>query len=62
MARWVVFGEMELGRLEANDRAGAERAALRLYGARMVRVQSVVSLEAAALEKRAEPRDPWEDP
>jgi hypothetical protein len=60
MARWAVFGEVELGRLEANDREGAERAARRIYGDRLVRVQSVVSLEAAAAERRAA-RDPWEE-
>lgn len=61
MARWVAFGEAELGRLEASDREGAERAARRLYGDQVVRVQSVLSLEAARAELREKRRDPWED-
>lgn len=58
----MAFGEKELGRLDAADREGAERAARRLYGHQLVRVQSVVSLEAAASELREKRRDPWEDP
>lgn len=61
MAHWVAFGEKELGRLEANDREGAERAARRLFGHQLVRVQSVLSLEAAAAERREQRRDPWEE-
>lgn len=60
MARWVAFGEAELGRLEASDREGAERAARRVYGDRLVRVQSVLSLEAARAEQRRS-RDWWEE-
>ena len=61
MARWVCFGESELGRLEAGDLEGAERAARRLYGEQVVRVQSVLSLEAARAEQREKRRDPWEE-
>lgn len=61
MARWVMFGEIELGRHDANDREGAERLGRRIYGDKLVRVQSVVSLEAAAAERRAASRDPWEE-
>lgn len=61
MARWVAFGERELGRLDAADREGAERAARRLYGNQVVRVQSLLSLEAARDELREKRRDPWEE-
>lgn len=65
MARWVAFGELELGRLEASDREGAERRARQLYGDRCVRVQSLLSLEAAAAEteeaRMRGRRDPWDD-
>lgn len=57
----MAFGEAELGRLEASDREGAERAARRLYGDQVVRVQSVLSLEAARAEQREKRRDPWEE-
>lgn len=57
MARWILFGEVELERIEAADRAGAERLAHRRFGTRVVRVQSVVSWEAAQEELQAEERN-----
>lgn len=57
MARWIFFGEVELQRCEAPDRAGAERLAHRLFGTRVTRVQSVVSWEAAQEELEAEERN-----
>lgn len=64
MARWVCFGEVELGRLTARDRADAERHARHLFGDRCVRVQSVLSLEAAESDTEAvrmrHRRDPWD--
>ncbi len=45
MARWAVYGETELGRLEAPDRRRAETMAAEWYGPKVTRVQSVASLE-----------------
>ena len=47
MARWIVFGEVELGRLDGpRTKQDAEGEARRRFGVAAVRVQSLVSYEA----------------
>lgn len=64
MARWVAYLETPSDPFDAPDRIVALQIATRIYGSRLVRVQSEASAaiseqERAAARKR---RRPWEEP
>ena len=54
MATWIVFGEAEIGRVDAPHRDAAEAIACQRFGSRYVRrVQSAASYEVSVEERRA---------
>ena len=54
MATWIVFGETEIGRVDAPHRDAAEAVACQRFGSRLVRrVQSAASYAISVDEQRA---------
>lgn len=54
MAQWIVFGEAEIGRIDAPHRDAAEAIACQRFGSRAVRrLQSAASYEISVEERRA---------
>ena len=54
MATWIVFGEAEIGRVDAPHRDAAEGLACQRFGSRQGRrIQAAASYEVSVEERRA---------